>query len=241
MISATKGIVLKNIKYGDTSLIAYIFTESFGLQTYLVKGARNMKGGKANLLQPGAVLDLIVYHQPNKNFQIIKEMNPDLQVMTAHENVMVHCVSLFCMEALLLLLNHAGQQEVLFDFVYAYLNQLSSEKPGRIANYPLFFIIHTAGILGYKIAGNFSERYSYLDLKEGRFTDSPPVLPPVITGEDAQNISMLNQLNDTDLLEYTIPADKRNTYLQYFLWFLEMHAPGFKALKSLPVLSAIMH
>lgn len=241
MISATKGIVLKNIKYGDTSLIVYMFTAYFGLQTYLVKGVRNMKRGKAGLLQPASVLDMIVYHQPNKNFQIIKEMSPELQVAAINENVIVSCIALFSMEALLLLLSQAGEQQDLFDFVYAFLKQLSSEKSSRIANYPLYFIINTARILGYKIAGNYADRFIYLDLREGRFTDTPPVMPPVIEGPDAETIGILNQLNDKMLLEYAIAPDKRTTYLQYFLWFLEMHAPGFKPLKSLPVLTAVLH
>lgn len=40
MISKTKGIVLRSVKYGETSLIVTIFTELFGLQSYLVNGVR---------------------------------------------------------------------------------------------------------------------------------------------------------------------------------------------------------
>jgi DNA repair protein RecO (recombination protein O) len=74
----TKGIVLKTVKYGETSVIVTAFTELFGTQTYLQNGVRtsNKKGqGKANLFQPGAILDLIVYHNELKNIQRIKEYN----------------------------------------------------------------------------------------------------------------------------------------------------------------------
>src|SRR5438309_1134928 len=40
MIQKTKGIVLRSIKYGETSLIVSVLTELFGLQSYLVKGFR---------------------------------------------------------------------------------------------------------------------------------------------------------------------------------------------------------
>lgn len=40
MIYSTKGIVLRTIKYGETSVIASIFTESFGVQSYIVNGVR---------------------------------------------------------------------------------------------------------------------------------------------------------------------------------------------------------
>ena len=55
----TKGIVLRTVKYGETSVIVTIFTELFGVQSYLVNGVRTStkKGvGKANLFQPAARL-----------------------------------------------------------------------------------------------------------------------------------------------------------------------------------------
>ena len=72
----TKGIVLRTVKYGETSLIVTIFTELFGIQSYLVNGVRTStkKGsGKANLFQPAAILDLVVYHNELKHLNRIKE------------------------------------------------------------------------------------------------------------------------------------------------------------------------
>ena len=50
MLHSTKGIVLRTIKYGDTSIVVAIYTELFGVQSYLVNGVRTEKksAGKAN-------------------------------------------------------------------------------------------------------------------------------------------------------------------------------------------------
>ncbi|HET9744500.1 MAG TPA: recombination protein O N-terminal domain-containing protein, partial [Chitinophagaceae bacterium] len=72
----TKGIVLRTVKYGETSLIVTTFTELFGLQSYIISGVRTstIKGsGKANLFQPTAILDLVVYHNELKHLNRIKE------------------------------------------------------------------------------------------------------------------------------------------------------------------------
>ena len=72
----TKGIVLRTVKYGETSIIVTIFTELFGVQSYLVNGVRTStkKGtGKASLFQPSAILDLVVYHNELKHLNRIKE------------------------------------------------------------------------------------------------------------------------------------------------------------------------
>ena len=52
MTHKTKGIVLRTVKYGETSLVAIILTELFGVQTYMVNGVRTSKktSAKANLL-----------------------------------------------------------------------------------------------------------------------------------------------------------------------------------------------
>ena len=76
MLHKTKSIILKTVKYGETSLIVAAYTELFGIQSYLVNGVRtsSKKGsGKANLFQPGSILELIVYHNDLKNLQRIKE------------------------------------------------------------------------------------------------------------------------------------------------------------------------
>ena len=76
MIHKTKGIVLRTVKYGETSLVISAYTELFGMQSYLVNSVRvaSKKGGsKAVFFQPASILDLVVYHNEFKNLQRIKE------------------------------------------------------------------------------------------------------------------------------------------------------------------------
>ena len=76
MIHPTKGIVLRTVKYGETSVIVLVFTEKFGVQSYLVNGVRisSKKGsGKANLFQPSAILDMVVYHNELKQLNRVRE------------------------------------------------------------------------------------------------------------------------------------------------------------------------
>jgi DNA repair protein RecO (recombination protein O) len=70
MTHKTKGIVLRTIQYGETSVITSIYTELFGLQSYIVKGVRKASKKKqpaALYFQPGAMLDMEVYQNNLKN------------------------------------------------------------------------------------------------------------------------------------------------------------------------------
>ncbi|HEV7620249.1 MAG TPA: recombination protein O N-terminal domain-containing protein, partial [Flavisolibacter sp.] len=76
MIHKSKGIVLRSVKFGETSLVVTMITETLGLQSYLVNGVRTIskKGStKAGMFQPAAILDVVAYHNEFKNLQRLKE------------------------------------------------------------------------------------------------------------------------------------------------------------------------
>jgi len=84
-------------------MIITIFTELFGVQSYLVNGVRtsSKKGsGKANLFQPSAILDLIVYHNELKNLQRIKEFKWGYLYAHILSDVHKNAVALFMIELL---------------------------------------------------------------------------------------------------------------------------------------------
>ena len=77
MLHKTKGIVLKTIPFRESSVVATIYTEKFGRQSYIINSVRTAKGGgKAALLQPLTVLDLVVYKHEQKKLERISEMKP---------------------------------------------------------------------------------------------------------------------------------------------------------------------
>src|SRR5882672_9774756 len=98
MTHKTKGIVLRTVKYGETSVIVAVYTELFGIQSYLVNGVRissKKSPGKSALFQPSAILDLVVYHNDLKNLQRIKEYKWGWLYRTIFSDVFSNAVALF--------------------------------------------------------------------------------------------------------------------------------------------------
>ena len=59
MLEKTRGIILSQIKYSDSGIIARLYTRKFGRQSFLIRGMRNKKSGKHNILfQPMFILEL---------------------------------------------------------------------------------------------------------------------------------------------------------------------------------------
>ena len=76
MIFKTRGIVFRFTKFGETSIIVTIFTEVFGIQSYIINGIRSKSAkNKIALYQPLTLLNLVVYHREHANIERIKEVS----------------------------------------------------------------------------------------------------------------------------------------------------------------------
>lgn len=244
MLQKTQGIVLRNVKYGDTSLITTIFTATFGIQAYMVQGVRSVKASRnrAGLLQPATLLDLVADQRPMRTLQRIREFQPFYIYTNLQEEVVKNSIALFSVELLLRLLpEHAAMPE-LFDFTTGYFIQLDKMPVASVANFPIFFIINTSRMLGFDLKGNYSDYTPYLNLQEGGYSELPPHTAPFASDEDARLIDELVSITAYEDLDKTaINAATRNRLLDWYIEFLHRHTQHLGNLKSLEVLRAILH
>lgn len=244
MLEKTNGLVLKSVKYGETSLIVSIFTEKLGLQSYILKGLRSSKSKsqKAQLFFSGSMLEMVVYQNPQKNLQMMKEYQPSYFYKNLTSHIIKNGIALFAMEVLLQLLIADDPQYDLFQFSVAFLEDLDNAEQDQLANFPLFFLIQSGKIAGYHLSGRYTTITPILDLSEGIFSNSEPVYPPYINEEDAALMSQLNaaeHFHEIQLIKMSNETRKR--ILQLFVSFFQKHIPHFRNLKSAAILSAILN
>lgn len=153
----TKGMVFRTVKYGETSLIVTVYTELFGVQSYLVNGVRasTKKGpGRANLFQPAAILDLIVYHNDLKHLQRIREFKWGYLYRHIFFDVIKNAVALFMVELLQKCLKQPEPNADLFYFIEDAFIHLDEAEGPVLANFPLFFTLHLAGFFWIPYPGH---------------------------------------------------------------------------------------
>ncbi len=240
----TKGIVLRTVKYGETSIIVTIFTELFGVQSYLVNGVRasTKKGtGKANLFQPSAILDLVVYHNELKHLNRIKEFKWSYLYKNIFSDVPKNAVSLFMVELLTKCLKQPEGNPELFHFTEDVFIKLDECNVAVMANLPLFFTLHLPFHFGFRITDNYSERNSYLDLKEGVFVNEQPHHPYFLEGQQASATSqLLKVMQPEELQDIKLNHDFRRNLLYVYETYYALHIHDFGSMKSLPVLREIL-
>ncbi|HQU56180.1 MAG TPA: DNA repair protein RecO [Chitinophagaceae bacterium] len=243
-IHKTKGIVLRTVKYGETSLIVSIFTEQFGVQSYIINGVRTSgkKGaGAANLYQPAALLDLVVYYNEHKHLHRIKEAKWHLLYQHLLTDVHKNAVTVFMIELLTKCLKEPEENTALFHFVEDALLELDKSETAVMSNMPLFFSLQLAHFFGFKIDDNYSQSRPYLDLQEGSFVATQPSHPYFMEAEAAAITSQFLKVMQTNELA-TIRLNHlfRRRLLQGYETFYRLHIDEFSNLKTLPVLREIL-
>ena len=150
MISKTKGLVLSYIKYGDTSIICKIFTDSFGLHSYIINGIRYSKSKNIALYQPLNILDMVVYHKKNSGVQRIKEAKLDVIYTSIHNDMKKVSMCFFLSEFLSKILNNESDQEDKFDFIQDSLIEFDRLN-SRFSNFHIQFLIKLSKYYGIDI------------------------------------------------------------------------------------------
>jgi DNA repair protein RecO (recombination protein O) len=245
MIHKTKGIVLRSVKYGETSLVVTIFTELFGLQSYLVNGVRTptKKGApKANLFQSSAILDLIAYRNELKNLQRLKEFKWAYLYQHILSDVRKNAVALFMIELLSKCLKQPEANPKLFYFVEDSLQHLDEANDTVMANFPLFFALHLAVFFGFRISDEFTDNIHYLDLEEGRFVEHQPKHLHYLQDREAAVVShILKIMQPDELQEVVLNQEMRRRITHALEEYYALHISDFGTMRTLPVLREILN
>lgn len=220
MLQKTRGIVLRFTKYGETSIIVTIFTEVFGLQSYIVNGVRSKSAKqKIALYQPLTLLDLVVYHRPNANLERIKEIRVLFPYQTLTADPKKSAIAMFLTELLNKSIKDESHARDLFDFLNQSLTQIDRLTTG-FENSHLIFMIRLSRYLG------FGPQFAN-EILGGRVTDEPT----------EKIISALLQADFPDAVRMT--NVQRREILDLLLKFYADHLENFGDFRSLAVLREI--
>lgn len=243
MWQQTAAIVLRTLKYGETSVITTLFTEKLGVQTYIIKGIRKSGSKKNNigLFQPCTLLNIVAPSQL-KNIQYLKEYELAYPYMDVQQEIIKNAIALFSVELLLKLLPEHAAQEELFQFCFHYFQELDKKPLASVANYPIFFLFQCGNFLGYELKGNYSENTPYLNISDGGFSSIPPQNPPYLSQEESSIFSRLYHVTTWEETE-TVKIETKFRYaiIDWYLAFLKVYSEHLGSIKSLSVLHTILH
>ncbi len=234
MLLKTTGIVLRTIKYSETSIITNIYTRSHGLLSFIVNGVRSPRSKqKATAFQPMMILELEIYYREHKNLLRIKEFRHHYLYRTLPFDVMKSAIALFCIDVLNRVIKEHEASETLYEFIENSLVRLDEQRDS-LTLYPIQFLLQLSHPLGFYPGGSYSSVHKYFDWMEGQFTALPTrpeysIAPPL-----SEKLSFLIQGRDVAL-----SYEERKELLHQLLNFYTLHNADLRQLKSLSVLEEV--
>lgn len=239
MIEKTRGIVLKLTNYGDTSVVATILTESFGLQSYMVHGAKRPKARlPVNMLQPLQLLDLVVQYRANANLQRISESKMSPAFLSIPYDVSKSSVVLFLNEVLYKVLRHQEADGPLFQFIFNAVAWLDSVEH-MPADFHLYFLVRLTRFLGFHpVQAGDGDRY--FDLRNGVYTKSDPLHPYVLADPYVAILDQLTRISLDRLHEIDLKREQRRYFLEKIIEYYRLHIDNFGEIRSRAVLEEVL-
>jgi DNA repair protein RecO (recombination protein O) len=239
MIEKTLGIVLKQIKYGETSLIAHLYTRRWGRISIMVPAARtSSKNRKAHLFQPLTILELEVYYKAHRDLQKIKEVRNHSPLMHLTGDPVKSAIGLFLAEILSRALREEESNEELFDFLQSHIQFLDLADQG-IANFHIYFLLRLSRHLGFNPGVPPARSDLWFDLTTGGFTTAPPLHGSFLTPELTALMIRFLEVQASGLTSIVIDRRRRVELLEGILRYYYLHLEGLGEIKSHTVLQGL--
>lgn len=240
MIEKTRGIFLHAVKYSETSLIATIYTESYGRQSFLINGVRNKNSTvKASVFQPLYLLDIEIYYRVGKEIHRIKNARIASPYLSIPFDIRKSTQVLFLAEVLFKCLREEEANQELFDFIYHSLTLLDLSDSG-ISNFHIWFLFKLTRYLGIYPSQDNSLVSNFFDLQSALFVSHEPLHSQYTDKQITTLFSRLFEVDSSSVGELVYSPAERRIVLEKILEFYQIHFDNLGVIKSIEVLKEVL-
>lgn len=238
MLIKTRGIVLSYLKYRETSIIARVYTERLGVQSYVVNGVRKAKPpGRIALFQPFTLLELVAYvARGSGGLTRLSEFRCSEPFVSLPYEVQKSSVVLFLSEVVGRAVREEEQNEPLFQFLHDSILGFDRQTTGT-ENFALVFLLQLATYLGFGVSSG------------GELTDQVIMAGHAATTKGATGPATLRLREFDGYLDEllhdpatsTIPNGRvRYELLNVLIRYYQLHVEQMGGIRSLEILSQVL-
>ena len=248
MLISTSAIVLKTIPYGDTSVIARMFTEDQGKVTILAKGAWRPKNNAGALLEPMNHIHLQYYHKNSREIQVLKDGGFTQQFSNLRKELSKVIVGLTIVEMMDKSTLDNNPFPILYRLGWRVLEKLNDKKQNIWLVF-VFFLYQLSLRLGFLPNIKKCSKCN-ADLISGCFDNYTGELICVNCSTqskislDENSLSALQKLEGLhldDLQTLSINMKGITNSIQFLDLFISFHLEGLKKLRSMTMLKQILN
>lgn len=235
MIYQTRAIVLRTVKYGETSLIVDMYTEQKGHQTFIVHSVRKAKATTpASYLQLLSLVDMVAYHSDQKKIHHVKEIRLDHPYQSIPFDMRKSSVITCLAEITSKCLATAYPQPALFEFLHE--NLVTYDEPESYdRDFLIRFLVDLSHHLGFGMEipkGEINGRF--FDLMEGNMVARQPLHEYAV--DPGHIIDLQSILASKRNASADIPLEKRRRLVDLLILYYQLHVDTLREVQSLKIL-----
>jgi DNA repair protein RecO (recombination protein O) len=247
-ITKTEALVLKSIKFGDTSRIATLYTKNYGKIKVIAKGIRKPKSRLAGALQTLSHIQIVFYKKQTTEIYLLSQS----EILHAYQSLARDFNRYVFASAVLELLDRliAGEESnpQLFELTLETLSFMEKCPQRSLEKSFWSYTLRLADLLGYKPKLDkcvncdkpvieklilFSPEKGGIICKRCARSDQAYL---ILSKDSVRSALKLQSIKTEDLDTYNIPKEQLKEISSIVLNLLDYHAGKGKDLKSLEFL-----
>lgn len=245
MIIRTEAVVLRSVKYGETSQIVTLFTRRLGTIAVMARGARAAKSKFGSTLRPMSHVQVVFYHKPSREVHTLSECTHLTLFKRLYADIGRMAVGIRIVETVGTLFPRPETDESVFGATLDVLHELE-ESEQNWPNLLPYFQLRLCASLGFapmlerETVRQIGSSGGYLSLEDGSISEARPAGPSTASSRRAlrafgvlvhadRDTSLRMNLDDSTFREV---VDIVESYLRY-------HVEDFRPSRSKAVFEQI--
>jgi len=236
-IFKSKGIVFRNMKYSESSVIVDIYTLEKGMRSFIVSGLSSKKNrSKAICFHHLNIIDIVAYDKEGTALARIKEQRLGHHYSKMLYDVVRSSIGLFTLEVSRNTIKEHEPNPDLYHYIESFLKYLDI-CDGGYGLLSIKFMLDLTTHLGISPMGSWSEASPLLDLYNGIYINQETKY--TIDTNTSKLLSSIHKTHIEDLERISTSKAQRDFLLDQMVMYYKLHIDHFKELKSLDVLRSI--
>ena len=236
MLTKTRAIILRNLKFGEQKLIIDMLTEKEGRVAVAIHIPKTQKGKlKKQYFQPMNILDVEIDLRPRVQLQHLRDARIAFPYSSIPFDPHKLSITLFLAEFLYHSTRDEQQNPNLFAYVEHSMQWLDGCL-GAFANFHLVFMMRLSRFIGFFPYIEDYQTGDYFDMRAASFSSHAPLHTDFLNQEDSGRINTLMRMNYESMHLFKMSHDDRNRIIDVIISYYRLHVPNFPELKSLGVM-----
>lgn len=236
----TEAVVLQSRKFGDTSKIVRIYSESDGKISLIAKGSRKSKSKFGGALEPGALIRATFYKKASRNLQILSNVEISSHLSKISSSLDKIASVLATLEAVSASQEDWAPNSELFVELIKTLKAVNQSRSNSFS-YFVKFMINLAEILGFGMNFESIDENDYIAKGNESFSVENAAFVKSglggsgfaeVDGRVAKTMARLRKSELNMAQEEDIPNCLRKDFVDFFVRFFEFHLDRKFAFRS---------